>query len=125
MAGEWKLIDFDTVVEAGELCTPACTVRYASPEVAAAASRNERLRVTTAVDVWACGLVLYELFTGEALLDEEVDLAELACSHACVHVHACRSRGLTHLLDGQIDLAELARAPQKIIRKLEQVREAT
>ena len=62
--GEWKLVDLGAVVEDGTTCIPACTVRYAAPEVAAAVLESTPLRVTGAIDVWALGVILYELFAG-------------------------------------------------------------
>jgi len=53
---------------------PACTVRFAAPEVAASRLANRPVRITAAIDVWAMALVLFQLFTGASLWDDiEVD----------------------------------------------------
>jgi serine/threonine protein kinase len=67
---EIRLIDYDSVVdEDTEHSDPAYTPEYVSPEVAYARQNNKPVRMTRAVDVWACGLVLFELFTGERLCE--------------------------------------------------------
>lgn len=78
-SGEWRLVDFDNVIADGTECVPACTARYAAPEVAQARLSGKPLHVTSAVDVWALALVLFELFAGAPLLAEaEGTLAEIA-----------------------------------------------
>jgi len=76
--GDWKLIDFDNVLEDQTDCMPTCTVRYAAPEVAISRHTNSKVLVTMAVDVWACALILFELFSGSPLLDDETSLSMLA-----------------------------------------------
>lgn len=71
-------VGFLQVVENGLKTKPKRTVRYAAPEVASAYLKDEEVEVTTAVDVWALGLILYELFTRTPLLDEACDEAWLA-----------------------------------------------
>lgn len=60
------------------MTTPKRTIRFAAPEVAYAHHNDETVCVTTAIDVWAMGLILYELFTCEPLLDDSCDEAWLA-----------------------------------------------
>ena len=69
-----KLIDFDAVLQDGSECIPACTVRYASPEVARARKLNTKLVASPAVDTWACGLILHEVFAWQPLLDDDTTL---------------------------------------------------
>ena len=58
------------MLDEGTECVPACTARYAAPEVAQARLSGKPLHVTSAVDVWALALVLFELFAGAPLLDD-------------------------------------------------------
>ena len=85
--GDWKLVDLGSVVHEGKECVPACTVRYAPPEVALAALERKPLRITAAVDVWALGVILYTLFTAKPLLDEE---------QLSLHNIARNANGLVH-----------------------------
>jgi hypothetical protein len=65
IADQIRLIDYDSVVEENtEHSMPNYTPEYVSPEVAYARQNNKPVMMTRAVDVWACGLVLFELFTG-------------------------------------------------------------
>ena len=71
IADQIRLIDYDSVVEENtEHSMPNYTPEYVSPEVAYARQNNKPVRMTRAVDVWACGLVLFELFTGGKSLCE-------------------------------------------------------
>eukprot|EP00327_Prymnesium_parvum_P033079 CAMPEP_0195599388 /NCGR_PEP_ID=MMETSP0815-20121206/4007_1 /TAXON_ID=97485 /ORGANISM="Prymnesium parvum, Strain Texoma1" /LENGTH=1645 /DNA_ID=CAMNT_0040738823 /DNA_START=358 /DNA_END=5295 /DNA_ORIENTATION=+ len=72
--GEWKCIDFDSVISEGTEAIPNCTVRYAAPEVARSRLMGSPVVVTKAIDVWAMALVLFHFFTGSSLWgDVEVD----------------------------------------------------
>ena len=78
--GHYRLLDYDSVEPAGarfeqpkDGVVPAYTVPYVSPEVARSIITNTPLTLTSAADVWACGLVLYELFTHESLLPDMVE----------------------------------------------------
>ena len=65
--GEWKLIDYDSVLEEGETKRPACTLKYAAPEVMNTLD-GAPLSVQTSIDMWSMGIVLFELLTGTPLV---------------------------------------------------------
>lgn len=44
------------------------TAAYCSPERARAEVLHQPLEVTRALDVWALGLIIYEIFAGEPLM---------------------------------------------------------
>jgi hypothetical protein len=81
---EFRLIDYGACVDEGTHCIPAFNATYASPEVARAIVTKEPIVITRAADVWACGLILHELFTGEPLLDESVDLERRTAEPAAI-----------------------------------------
>ena len=68
--GEWKLIDYDSVLEEGDMQRPNCTLKYAPPELVRASQHAEPLAVSSSMDVWALGLVLYEFMTGYPIRDD-------------------------------------------------------
>ena len=80
--GEWKLVDYDNATTENETCQPSCTIRYAAPEVVAARVGAGVVKVTRAVDAWAMGHVLYDLFAGEPLLSTDDGEVELEALHA-------------------------------------------
>ena len=96
-AGEWKIIDFDSIISEGTEAIPNATVRYAAPEVARARLETAGVCVTRAVDVWAMGLVLFHFFSGSSLWgDIEVDEEFVAT----------RPEEAVRLLDADKSLAE-------------------
>ena len=80
--GEGKLVDYDNATTENETCQPSCTIRYAAPEVVAARVGAGVVKVTRAVDAWAMGHVLYDLFAGEPLLSTDDGEVELEALHA-------------------------------------------
>ena len=83
--GGIKLVDFGSVQPAGHFVAPGNTKRYCAPEVAKAivqstiggAGRPE-LVVEPSIDMWAVGLVLYELFLGVPMFGSAVTYVEIA-----------------------------------------------
>lgn len=57
----WRLLDFGIVANIGERTFPRCTPLYAAPEVMRALSDEEPVEVAAAHDVWALGVVTYEV----------------------------------------------------------------
>ena len=94
--GGLRLVDFGSVQPDGQYCTPGHSLRYCSPEVAKArvqCSVNGRgdspnVKVTTSIDVWAVGLVLYELFVGKCVFGEDVSYFDVACT-SNINVNDC------------------------------------
>ena len=73
--GELRLVDFGACQHAGRYCAAGHSLRYCAPELARAVTQatmggmgEAALRVEASLDVWAVGLVLYELFTGEGAI---------------------------------------------------------
>ena len=65
-ANSWRLIDFGSTVRAGEVVTPEYTLRFAPPELAIALSKGEKVTAAhQSADVWAVGVMAYEIITGE------------------------------------------------------------
>ena len=83
--GDLRLVDFGCVRPAGGYCVPGHSRRYCAPEVARAVLRRDDggaadTRVEPSMDLWATGLVLYELFLGAPRFGEAVSYKELAAS---------------------------------------------
>uniref|UniRef100_A0A7S3B1C5 Protein kinase domain-containing protein n=1 Tax=Haptolina ericina TaxID=156174 RepID=A0A7S3B1C5_9EUKA len=80
--GDLKLVDFGAASKIGSFVPLQGhhSRRYCSPEQAAAAQRDltARFRADPSHDVWAAGLVLYELFCGIPLFGEDVQYYEIA-----------------------------------------------
>ena len=67
----WRLIDFGSVRREGAEVGASrleYTRAYCAPEVAEAEASGRPLVVTRAIDVWALGLIVYEIFAAEPLL---------------------------------------------------------
>ena len=61
---EWALIDMGGAVAIGLEAPITCTLAYAAPETINALARGERTVIAdAAVDVWALGVMAFELFT--------------------------------------------------------------
>lgn len=60
----WTLIDFGCVEQTGAMTLPACTARYAAPEVVDAVRSGKQLPASPAQDAWALGVIAFDLLTG-------------------------------------------------------------
>ena len=61
----WTVIDFGCAARIGSLAPLAFTLTYAPPEVLRASEAKEvQMEVAAAVDVWALGVMAFELLTG-------------------------------------------------------------
>lgn len=62
----WIIIDFGSVAEAGAAARLSYTLAYAAPEVLRARMEGRStVEAREAIDVWALGVMAFELFTGE------------------------------------------------------------
>ncbi|GMH39213.1 hypothetical protein BSKO_07111 [Bryopsis sp. KO-2023] len=67
----WKLIDFGWWATRGSKASIEYSLRYAPPEVLIAHARGDQQMVAKrAIDVWAVGIVFWEVLTGEAMFGE-------------------------------------------------------
>eukprot|EP00892_Ulva_mutabilis_P002693 jgi/Ulvmu1/12424/UM009_0074.1 len=63
---DWTLIDFGCAAQIGSTASLAFSLTCAPPEVVAAVESGCRtIHVDAAVDIWAIGVIAYELLTGE------------------------------------------------------------
>jgi serine/threonine protein kinase len=61
---KWKVIDLENARRSGEPVSMRVSPSYCSPELARAvlSKQTDRMRATCALDMWAFGLVVFELF---------------------------------------------------------------
>ena len=80
--GILKLVDFGGATRDGWTTRVPHSRRYCPPELAEAMhlSPCATTRVSTSQDIWAAGLVLYELFVGRPLFDEDITYASIAAA---------------------------------------------
>ncbi|KAK3286918.1 hypothetical protein CYMTET_5551 [Cymbomonas tetramitiformis] len=81
----WKLIDMATASKIDEDATVEYTLRYAAPEVVKLALQGQKTAPRNpALDMWSAGVVMYEVYTGQRLFDEQISdqqvMAELLSS---------------------------------------------
>lgn len=67
----WKLIDFGSWARKGCVAAFEYTLRYAPPEVLTAHATDDDILAMPSMDMWALGLLFWEVLTGEALLGQE------------------------------------------------------
>jgi serine/threonine protein kinase len=64
----WKLVDLGSSAARNTTAPMVFTLAYSAPEVvAAAAAGHTELRVSPAADMWALGVLAYEVLTGMGL----------------------------------------------------------
>ena len=81
--GDYKLIDYGNAQGEGTECMPACTVRYAAPEVARARTSSVPLRTGAHSDVWALALMPPD--EAERVLWTFNDTAAAFPTDVCIH----------------------------------------
>lgn len=67
MRAAWRLLDFGIVARVGDTAFPRCTPLYAAPEVMQALDHNCDIVVQPSQDIWALGVMAYEIIVGEPL----------------------------------------------------------
>lgn len=73
----WKLIDFGSWAKRGATSQLEYTLRYAAPELLGAHATEDVVQVMPSIDMWALGLIFWEVLTGDPLLGEEYDKEEV------------------------------------------------
>ena len=64
-SNSWTLIDFGSAARTGTRAPLSFTMKYAAPEVAAAArAAHSTANAAEAVDAWGLGVLAFELLTG-------------------------------------------------------------
>ncbi len=63
----WRVIDYGCTVHEGDEVEPAFTLRFCPPELADAHANHERIVAHRSADVWAVGVIAFEMITGELL----------------------------------------------------------
>ena len=60
---KWKVIDLENARRAGEPVSMRVSPSYCSPELARAvlSKQTDRMRATCALDMWAFGLIMFEV----------------------------------------------------------------
>ena len=85
----WTIVDFDKAVPSGQAVPPAYTLSYAPPEVLVAAEAGHGGIVADASqDVWALGVVAFELLTGTKAFDAAPEAADLVRRLPAAALHA-------------------------------------
>ena len=61
---KWKLMNVESARKVGEVADVATTIFHASPEVLEAAKEGMQLVLQPSADMWAYGMIAFEVFTG-------------------------------------------------------------
>ena len=85
---KWKVIDLENARRSGEPISMKVSPSYCSPEVARAvlSKQTDRMRATCALDMWAFGLVLFELFARVPFFSDKPDTMQQLASYAELEV---------------------------------------
>ena len=77
---KWKVIDLENARRAGEPISMRVSPSYCSPELARAvlSKQADRMRATCALDMWAFGLIAFELFARQPYFSDKPDTVRAA-----------------------------------------------
>jgi len=85
---KWKVIDLENARRSGEPVSMRVSPSYCSPELARAvlSKQTDRMRATCALDMWAFGLVVFELFARQPFFADKPDTMQQLASYAELEV---------------------------------------
>ncbi len=81
---QWRLANLESCTPLSEPSPRKCPVCFAPPEVVRSLKAHKTAPATAAIDVWALGAILWQLFAQQPLFLNEVEAATLLASHAQV-----------------------------------------
>lgn len=89
----WTVIDFGCAARIGALAPVAFTLTYSPPEVLTALERQgTSVEASAAMDVWALGVMAFELLTGAPAFRVVTDGVEKVCPHGSSSVIVGQAR---------------------------------
>ena len=85
---KWKVIDLENARRAGEPISMRVSPSYCSPELARAvlSKQADRMRANCALDMWAFGLIIFELFARQPYFSDKPDTMQQLASYAELEV---------------------------------------
>ena len=85
---KWKVIDLENARRAGEPVSMRVSPSYCSPELARAvlSKQTDRMRASCALDMWAFGLIIFELFARQPFFSDKPDTMQQLASYAELEV---------------------------------------
>lgn len=99
----WKITGLDNARRVGETSSLKFSMRYCSPELAVAVRNSEAPTADPAMDMYALGCIIFELYHGDSLFEDHSDVLKLLVSPSPLDVP------LESIMDRQI---------QKLLTKL-------
>jgi len=85
---KWKVIDFENACRAGEPVSMRVSPSYCAPELARAvlSKQTECMHAACSLDMWAFGLVIFELFARQPFFADKPDTMQQLASYAEIEV---------------------------------------
>jgi hypothetical protein len=76
----WKLISFSSWARTGDLTRLSYDIRYAAPELLVADLKGEQdIKASEAPDMWAVGLIMFEILAGRKVFPADTSDEEVMC----------------------------------------------